>query len=383
MAENDITAPVPFTEAFARDDEAALHSRAASLLLLGGQMESEPVARALRAESSEAASDVAPAEDIEPLQVPVLEPIGQRVPRERTMDFLAREMAVEPEELGEPRPGAVAELAAAVVERRSVTAAAALFEASLQDANELVRVAAAIGYLGVVADPLPLLEPLVRGTRSADPLVRDLAATGLARFSPDHPRLRELQAPSEGGEPGEPAHTSMLVHGTWARGATWWQPGGIFHTYVSTQVPTIRYSAPLYAAPDRFDWSGGWSDPARALGAQDLVAWVQNHTLNGLDLFTHSHGGSIAMLASHQGIDIGKLILLSCPVHWPKYYPDFAHVREVISIRVHFDLVIFADGGGQRFRDPRIRESVLPVWFDHSATHDPAVWQRNAVSNLL
>ncbi len=175
----------------------------------------------------------------------------------------------------------------------------------------------------------------------------------------------------------------MIVHGTWARGNSWWQPGGDFHTYVSTQVPTTKYSAPLYSQPDRFEWSGGWSDAARAVGAQDLVAWVQNHTLNDLDLFTHSHGGSISMLASHQGIDIGKLILLSCPVHWPKYCPDFAHVQTVISIRVHFDLVIFADGGGQRFRDPRIQENVLPIWFDHSATHDPAVWQRYAVSNLL
>jgi len=40
------------------------------------------------------------------------------------------------------------------------------------------------------------------------------------------------------------------------------------------------------------------------------------------------------------------------------------------------DLVILADRGGQKFTDPRIDEHVLPVWFDHFATHDPAVWDK-------
>jgi alpha-beta hydrolase superfamily lysophospholipase len=103
---------------------------------------------------------------------------------------------------------------------------------------------------------------------------------------------------------------------------------------------------------------------------------VNAHGLQGLDLFGHSHGASVTMLATHGGLGAGKLILLSCPVHPTKYFPDFAHVQRVISIRVRLDLVILADGGGQRFRDMRIEENVLPIWFDHSATHDPAVWNQ-------
>jgi len=55
----------------------------------------------------------------------------------------------------------------------------------------------------------------------------------------------------------------------------------------------------------------------------------------------------------------------------------------VISIRVKLDLVILVDGGGQRFRDPRIEENVLPIWFNHSASHDPDVWRDHEVPSLL
>jgi hypothetical protein len=58
-------------------------------------------------------------------------------------------------------------------------------------------------------------------------------------------------------------------------------------------------------------------------------------------------------------------------------------VGRVISIRVHLDLVILVDGGGQRFNHPQIEEHVLPIWFDHSATHDPANWQRHNVPAMV
>ena len=70
-------------------------------------------------------------------------------------------------------------------------------------------------------------------------------------------------------------------------------------------------------------------------------------------------------------------------MHWPKYAPDFNHTQKVVSIRVHLDLVILADGGGQRSIDPRIAEHVLPLWFDHFATHDPANWQQYAIPAML
>ena len=89
------------------------------------------------------------------------------------------------------------------------------------------------------------------------------------------------------------------------------------------------------------------------------------------------------MLATHGGLQAGTLILLSCPVHPSKYFPDFANAARVISIRVRLDLVILADRGGQRFQDPRIEENVLPIWFDHSASRSPDVWREHGVPALL
>ncbi|MFN0096422.1 MAG: hypothetical protein ACKVVT_16805 [Dehalococcoidia bacterium] len=69
----------------------------------------------------------------------------------------------------------------------------------------------------------------------------------------------------------------------------------------------------------------------------------------------------------------GKAVLLSCPVH--KEYTPGPGLSRTISVRVRLDLVIPADRGGQRFKRPDVEEIVLPIWFDHFATHDPQVWK--------
>lgn len=99
---------------------------------------------------------------------------------------------------------------------------------------------------------------------------------------------------------------------------------------------------------------------------------------------THSHGGSVAMLMSWQpSATFDQLVLLSCPVHPAKYSVNFGKVKKVVSVRVKFDLVLLADGSGSHFSDARYNEHVLPVWFNHSATHDPAIWQQYKVSAML
>jgi pimeloyl-ACP methyl ester carboxylesterase len=173
-------------------------------------------------------------------------------------------------------------------------------------------------------------------------------------------------------------HTSLLVHGTWARNDSWWQPGGSLHAYL---LPVILPD--LYAGADRFDWSGGYSDAARLIGANDLQLWLTNRSVINPLLMGHSHGASVVLLASQLGVGMREAVLLSCPVHWTKYSPNFSIVTKVVSVRVHLDLVILADGGGQRFNHPQIQENVLPVWFNHAATHDAAIWQKYGVSAML
>jgi pimeloyl-ACP methyl ester carboxylesterase len=257
--------------------------------------------------------------------------------------------------------------------------AAALLEISLRHPRELVRVAAAASYLDVAAIPTLAIGILEHGVGSSDRLTRDVAATALAHVDPRNRALERLLVPRRRHSRRRPSQTSTIVHGTWGSMSSWWQPPtGNFWKYLQDTVDPA-----LYGADDRFEWSGGYSDVARALAGDDLRQWVHQHNLEGLDLFTHSHGGSVAMLASHAGTRMGRLVLLSCPVHWPKYTPDFTRIDKIVSVRVHLDLVILADRGGQRFRDPRISEHVLPIWFDHFATQDPGTWEQYRVQSML
>jgi hypothetical protein len=69
------------------------------------------------------------------------------------------------------------------------------------------------------------------------------------------------------------------------------------------------------------------------------------------------------------------------------WYPDFPKVRRILDVRVHVDLVIIADRGGQRFRPPpRYQGKVTELvngWFDHGATHDPGYWERHDLPDQL
>ena len=221
----------------------------------------------------------------------------------------------------------------------------------------------------------------MRGAGAQDELVRDVAVSALegARFHfesqlpPDptreEPTDDDLPAPS-------PSRTSVLIHGTtFGRTTGWWKPRRAFPKYLKSNV-----SHNLYGGSKPFYWSGLYSHRARELGADDLVQWASAHSLD--HVFAYSHGGSVAMLASALGLSMEKLVLLSCPVH-SRYAPDFQRVSNVVSIRTRLDLVILADGGSQRFRDPRIVERVLPIWFTHKPTRQPDVWRRYNIDAML
>jgi hypothetical protein len=387
MPIHEVARPVPGPLAFQETGDAGVLSQAALLLAMGQQLRGDDVAlraRAAATTGAEAEAAALPAEDLAEFPLPSLGPTGQRVRAEATRGLLVQRygLLMRAEASVRAREGATlrsvhSDLAERVYRDPTAEAAAALFEACLEHPEELPRVAAAASYFPVTTEPIRVLDILVRGTYSDDALTREVAATALARIAPGHSRLGELTV---GGTPtgSGPVHTSLMVHGTFARNATWWQPMGNFHAYLLAQV-----RPDLYAAADRFEWSGGYSDAARALGATDLSAWVGAHGAAGLNLFAHSHGGSVSMQATQGGLNVGQLVLLSVPVHVHKYMPDFTRVAQVVSIRVRMDLVILADLGGQRFSHPNIRENVLPLWFDHGAAHDPGVWQAHNVPALL
>jgi hypothetical protein len=393
--------PVPGPNAFRAEGDAAVQSQAAILIATGRQLRGDDAALAARAEAAGLADRVEgflPEDVEEGFPLPRVRPTPAQFDPARVADAMPADLA---EAATAPQPFGVAggdEFRAQVAEQlyadSSPETAAVLLQSSLAHPDELVRVSAAASYLEVAPDPVPLLHVLEAGLNSRDELVRDVAATGLGRFAPEDRALAALTgdpidttrfaAPESaegldnaaGGVAVGPG--ALIVHGTWAKSGRWWRPGGDFHTFVRAFRPE------LYSASDRFDWSGAYSDGARRLGGRQLLDWVSARGMGGLDLYTHSHGGSISMLANQNGMDIGCLVLMSCPVHVHRYFPAFNRIRKgVVSVRVKMDLVILLDGGGQRYRDPRIREHVLPIWFNHSASHEPAVWSRHNVADTI
>jgi hypothetical protein len=358
-----VTKPIPFPRAFGATSDAAVLSQAAILLLM------EPGLRRDRARLAEHQSAR------RTLKVPAVPARGRRVKVEEVESALRlRPLGAEKQSLPATR---FRRLASDLAKNKNHLATANLMEACLRHPQPLVRAAAAISYFALSSEPSRLIGILEDCTRSDDELVRTVAATGLARLAPESPRLSQLSKQPRRRRRGSSAHTSLLVHGTWAANEQWWKPGGNFHSYLLNGI-----RPDLYANADAFSWSGAYSEAARAIAATELQAWLAGYAIQNPYLITHSHGGSVAMLATQNGLNTGPLVLLSCPVH-PIYMPDFSRTGPVLSIRVKLDLVILADGGGQRFNDPRITEKILPIWFDHSATHDPAVWRRHSLPSVI
>lgn len=375
-----VTNPIGGLSAFADTTSSAYQSQAAQLLIFRSQILGDHLAFQARVEPQQQGfrSEYYRSEDYGVLEVPAVQYDGSRFSRAEVRESLPIAFAREG-----PTPDVdqtqILSIADELYHSLSPLAVARLCEASLSSSSELVRVSAAATYFELTTEPADLIATLIAGTESDDPLVVDVAAGVLVRIAPGHARLQQMmQGPNASG-PSSGFHTSLLIHGTFAKTFKWWQPGGGFHSYLQQNV-----LPDLYSQTDRFDWSGAYSDAGRSQGGTDLAAWLKSHNAKDANLLAHSHGGSVAMLASHfSGVTLKKMVLLSCPVHMPKYVPNFPQIHEVIAIGVHLDLVILVDGGGQRFNHPKIKEHVLPIWFNHSATHDEIVWQQHNVPAML
>lgn len=370
--------PVPGHDAFARDDLAAGHSQAAFLLVLGGRVQS--------IDSPD--YDGEAVEDVQRLVVPEL--VSESSWEDSTIagrTLLAESDARDSYARRTTVPEDVSDLAKKLYEAPTEVSAVRLIVECLYVRDPLVRVAAAAAHSQIFArlarrwmqsEALgggPQLDSgsrddghfaryrrlsrrsvdeMVRGVGEANEIVRDVAATALERLRMDDiggatdltlpdaesaARIEDAEDQMERARFERPRNYSIVVHGTtFGRGTGWWKPQRSFHKYLKSHV-----RANMYSGANPFGWSGLYSDRARRLGAQDLAAWNRNRAA-GLDhVFACSHGGSVAMLASRLGVQMKKLVLLSCPVH-ARYAPNFQRVGKVVSVRTKLDLVILADG---------------------------------------
>lgn len=286
-----------------------------------------------------------------------------------------RELRQEPEPALEQR---MTKVAREVYRKPSVEAAAALFEAAMTSPHPLVAVAGAAGARETTRLRPKIRSTLERAARSKDRLVSRLAFAAISQIGPmesvvekkivERPKSRKRRRKS---------NTAVITHGTFAANGPWYRPRGDFYEALKRKRPDLHLH-------DRsFKWTGAYSDKARRADAELLKRWVSDQGLSIPDFFAHSHGGTVANLATRKGVQFDRLVLMGWPVH-EKWLPDFSKVKRIIDIRVRMDLVVMMDGGAQRFHSNNFNvEEHRNGWFDHGSTHDSAYWDDHGLWDVI
>ncbi|MGJ8696036.1 MAG: hypothetical protein ACSHYF_06945 [Verrucomicrobiaceae bacterium] len=180
-------------------------------------------------------------------------------------------------------------------------------------------------------------------------------------------------------------HITVIIHGTWASNGKWWRPGGDFFEYVKTDLKR----ADIYEKSDRYMWSGKNRDGVRRDAAKALNKWLKTHPAREVNVFAHSHGANIAMMATKEGIEMDRLVMLSPPVR-EDYFADWSKIKKSYNIQASFDPVVAIACGGQWFNPARKKRAKrIPVTekkmkaSGHSASHDPDVWRKENLPSFV
>ncbi len=268
-----------------------------------------------------------------------------------------------------------------VYERPSLEAAAALFEAAMRSPHPLVAVAGAAGARETTRLRTEIRQTLERVYKGDDALASKLALAAMGQIAPmgDIPKKHVVKQ-SRSRKRRRKSNTAVVTHGTWAADNDWYRsPAGDFYEALKTRRPDLDVH------DESFRWSGAYSHAAWVDGAKLLKQWIPDQGLGTPDFFAHSHGGTVAHMATKgaEPVEYDRLVLMAWPVR-KKIFPDFTRVKRIIDVRVRMDLVILMDGGGQRFRT-----SEFPVerhrngWFNHSSTHESGYWDEYGLWDVL
>lgn len=268
-----------------------------------------------------------------------------------------------------------------VYEKPSIEAAAALFEAAMRSSHPLVAVAGAAGARETTRLRTEIRQTLETAYKSDDALTSKLALAAMGQIAPmgDIPGKRVVRQPKS-RKRRRKSNTAVVTHGTWAAGNDWYRPpAGDFYRALMSNRPDLDVH------DQSFKWSGGYSHEARQDGANLLKQWIPDQGLSVPDFFAHSHGGTVAHMATKGAdrVQFDRLVLMAWPAR-KRFFPDFSRVQRIIDVRVRMDLVILLDGGAQRFKT-----SDFPVekhrngWFDHSSTHESAYWDDHGLWEVL
>jgi pimeloyl-ACP methyl ester carboxylesterase len=119
------------------------------------------------------------------------------------------------------------------------------------------------------------------------------------------------------------SRTTLIMHGTWALKTDWWKPKGNFYEYIN---PMCNFTA------HPFSWSGKNKHDARKVATEDLKSYVENHVkTEEVDIYAHSHGGNVALLATRLGMKVRKLVLMGTPIRL-NYTPDMRKIDLLFNV---------------------------------------------------
>ena len=136
---------------------------------------------------------------------------------------------------------------------------------------------------------------------------------------------------------------TIVTHGTGARGAADFLPGGRFFEHIVSTVPDRAYAS--------FQWSGKDSHEARVHAARALAAFINSyHFAPGekLNLIAgHSHGGNVDILAVNAGLArrVENLVTLGAPSRVGYHLQDASGVGRFVNVFNSNDHVQVMGGG--------------------------------------
>ncbi len=275
-------------------------------------------------------------------------------------------------------------------------AAIAVLEAALDGAEPIVQVAIMDACFEITGDDIHkqalerILEQAASGgdrseevymaARLALGRIGRLGSDALDEFGDSGLAIDAVVVKRRGGpRPKAAARASItiMIHGTWASDGTWWRPSGDFFEYVKKDL----FRTDLYGEKDQFEWSGKNRDAQRKKAGRSLGKWLQAHPAKEINVFAHSHGANVAMLATHDEARFDRLVMLSPPVR-QDYFARWDKVGSAYNIQADYDPVVAIAKGGQWFELANVREKKMRA-SGHSASHDPRVWREESLGDFI
>lgn len=129
-----------------------------------------------------------------------------------------------------------------------------------------------------------------------------------------------------------PRQVWRIIHGTFAKRAQWYQPGGDFYETLKKYLPDDAIVKP-------FTWSGKNNDEERLNAAHKIISdiTVHDHPDDQRFFIAHSHGCNVGMLAIQQlalrelPYKINSFYTLAPPICRNNYQPNMNYLKRLYN----------------------------------------------------